>query len=189
MTPTVRLERCVARSRLGPIREGLAVALIAAGGYMYGGWRWGVVGLLAGALLVWAARSRLGRTYFPSDGERFHPEFLAGLVAAVVARLEILETLPLLDATGPAVELTGKLLDRGAVPRNAADDAAHIAVAAANGVDYLVTWNFRHIANATMRSRIEDVCRRSGYGPPVICTPSELVETRHARDADRPDHR
>ncbi len=108
---------------------------------------------------------------------------------AVRARLDILATLPLLDATGPAVELTEKLLDRGAVPRNAAEDAAHIAIAAANGVDYLVTWNFRHIANATMRSRIEDVCRRSGYGPPVICTPSELVETRHARDANRPDHR
>ena len=108
---------------------------------------------------------------------------------AVRARLDILATLPLLDATGPAVELTEKLLDRGAVPRNAAEDAAHIAIAAANGVDYLVTWNFRHIANATMRSRIEDICRRSGYGPPVICTPSELVETRHARNANRPDHR
>ena len=103
-------------------------------------------------------------------------------------RLAILETLPLLDATGPAVELTGELLDRGAVPRSAAEDAAHITIAAANGVDYLVTWNFRHIANATMRSRIEDVCRRSGYGPPVICTPNELLETRHARDADRSDH-
>ena len=107
---------------------------------------------------------------------------------AARARLDILETLPLLDATGPAVELTETLLDRGAVPRTAAEDAAHIAIAAANGVDYLVTWNFRHIANATMRSRIEDVCRRSGYGPPVICTPSELVETRYAADADRPDH-
>lgn len=108
---------------------------------------------------------------------------------AARARLEILATLPLLDATGPAVELTGKLLDRGAVPRNAAEDAAHIAIAAANGVDYLVTWNFRHIANAAVRSRIEDVCRRSGYRPPVICTPNELLETDDAEEADRPDHR
>ena len=79
---------------------------------------------------------------------------------AARARMEILATLPLLDATEPAVELTGRLLDEGAVPRTAAEDAAHIAIAAANGVDYLVTWNFRHIANATMRSRIEEVCRR-----------------------------
>ncbi len=116
-------------------------------------------------------------------------EARSGDSEAARGRLEVLGTLPLLDATGPAVELTEKLLDEGAVPRTAAEDAAHIAIAAANGVDYLVTWNFRHIANATMRSRIEDVCRRSGYGPPVICTPSELVETRHARKADRSDHR
>ena len=70
--------------------------------------------------------------------------------------------------------------------RHYADDVVRKFVerAAANGIDYLVTWNFRHIANATMRSRIEDVCRRSGYGPPVICTPSELIETRHETDAD-----
>ena len=116
-------------------------------------------------------------------------EARTGDLEAARGRLEVLGTLPLLDATGPAVELTGKAAGQRAVPRSAADDAAHIAIAAANGVDYLVTWNFRHIANATMRSRIEDVCRRSGYGPPVICTPSELVETRHAREADRSDHR
>ena len=108
---------------------------------------------------------------------------------AARARLDILATVPLLDATGEAVELTRKLLDLAAVPRNAADDAAHIAIAATNGVDYLVTWNFRHIANATMRSRIEDVCRRSGYDPPVICTPNELMEIGHAEDTEGSDHR
>lgn len=104
-------------------------------------------------------------------------------------RLDVLRTMPLLEATGEAVELTRTLLDAGAVPRNAGDDAAHIGIAAANGVDYLVTWNFRHIANAAVRSRIEDLCRRSGYRPPVICTPNELVEADDAEDADRPDHR
>ncbi len=69
-------------------------------------------------------------------------------------------------------------------PRKAAADAAHIAIAATNGVDYLITWNFQHIANATMRSRIERVCRLAGYEPPVICTPSELMEPDDADDAD-----
>ena len=73
--------------------------------------------------------------------------------------------------------------------RTRAADAAHIAIAATNGVDYLVTWNFRHIANATMRSRIEDVCRQSGHKPPVICTPNELLESDHAEDTEGPDHR
>ena len=108
---------------------------------------------------------------------------------AARARLELLDEVRLLDATEEAAELTRKLLDLGAVPREAADDAAHIAIAVTNGVDYLVTWNFRHIANATMRSRIEDVCRRSGYEPPVICTPDELMESDHADNTQRPDHR
>ncbi len=57
---------------------------------------------------------------------------------------------------------------------------AHIAIAVTNGADYLVTWNFRHIANAVLRSRIEHVCRQAGYEPPVICTPNELMEPDHA---------
>ena len=54
-------------------------------------------------------------------------------------------------------------------------DAAHVAIAVTNGADYLVTWDFRHIANTAMRTRIELVCRQAGYEPPVICTPNELV--------------
>ncbi len=55
-------------------------------------------------------------------------------------------------------------------------DALHIAVAAVHGMDYLVTWNCTHIANATMRGRIEAICRGAGFEPPIICTPLELVK-------------
>ncbi len=55
-------------------------------------------------------------------------------------------------------------------------DAFHVAVAAVNGMNYLLTWNCTHIANAVMRPKIESVCRRLGIEPPVICTPSELLE-------------
>jgi hypothetical protein len=142
--------------------------------------------------VVVAAYQKVTREWWRSARDRF-VLFASALVIseagtgdadAASARLDLLRTIPLLDATREAVALTGTLLDLGAVPRKAADDAAHIAIAATNGVDYLVTWNFRHIANATMRSRIEDVCRRSGYEPPVICTPNELMETGHAEDAD-----
>jgi hypothetical protein len=64
----------------------------------------------------------------------------------------------------------------GAVPPKAADDALHLAIAAANGVEYLVTWNCRHLANATMREQIEAACRAAGYRPPIICTPEEWLE-------------
>ena len=52
----------------------------------------------------------------------------------------------------------------------------HIAVATVSGMDYLLTWNFKHIANATMRANVELVCRLNGYEPPVICSPMELME-------------
>ena len=51
-------------------------------------------------------------------------------------------------------------------------------------LDYLITWNFRHIANAAMRSRIERACRRAGYQPAIICTPNELMEPDHADATD-----
>ena len=66
-----------------------------------------------------------------------------------------------------------------AVPPNAAVDASRIAIVVTTRVRYLVTWNFRHIANASMRSRIERACRSEGYEPPVICTPDELMEIHH----------
>ena len=45
-----------------------------------------------------------------------------------------------------------------------------------NGIDYLLTWNHRHLANATRRTRIEIAVEDMGYASPVICTPEELME-------------
>jgi hypothetical protein len=69
--------------------------------------------------------------------------------------------------------LAGRLVQAGALPRNAEHDAIHVAVAAANGLDILLTWNCAHIANPAARGKIERVCRASGYIPPVLCTPEE----------------
>ena len=98
---------------------------------------------------------------------------------AARARLEALEGVALLDATEDAEQFARELIDSGTLPPTAAADAAHIAIAVTNRVHYPVTWNFRHIANATMRSRIEGVCRSAGYEPPVICTPNELMEVHN----------
>ncbi len=78
--------------------------------------------------------------------------------------------------TPEAAELARGLVLRGTVPDSEPEDALHIAIAAVNGLEYLVTWNFKHIANATMRSKIERVCIVEGYRPPTICTPEELME-------------
>ena len=108
---------------------------------------------------------------------------------AARARLAALETVTRLDTTQDAAALTRRLLDLGAFPRAAASDAAHVSVAATNRVDYLLSWNLRHIASAAARTRIERACRRAGYEPPIICTPNELMEDDRGDETDGPDHR
>lgn len=106
-------------------------------------------------------------------------EASAGDPEAARARLAALDSLTLLDATEEALELAQQLVNAGAVPAKAAEDAAHIAIAVVNGIEYLVTWNYRHIANAAIRSQIETVCRNAGFEPAIICTPEELMERDH----------
>ena len=88
-------------------------------------------------------------------------EAAAGDADAAKDRLAALASITLLDATEEATELAEQLIHSGAIPVKAAEDAAHIAIAVTNGADYLVTWNCRHIANATMRTHIEQVCRNA----------------------------
>lgn len=111
-------------------------------------------------------------------------EASAGDPAAALDRLAALNAITLLDATDEALELADELVRLSAIPQKAAEDAAHIAIAVTNGVDYLVTWNCRHIANATMRSRIESVCRAAGFEPAIICTPDELMESDDDNDTE-----
>jgi len=103
-------------------------------------------------------------------------EAAAGDSAAAARRLAALQAIPVLTLTPQVTTLAGALLDAGAVPPQAAVDAVHIAVAAANGINFLLTWNCAHIANAATRSKIESTCRSLGLVPPVICTPEELME-------------
>ena len=103
-------------------------------------------------------------------------EASAGDQAAATRRLEILAALPLLDPGDEAAELAQALIAHVPLPESAAADALHIAIAVVNGMDYLLTWNCTHIANAALRSRIEAVCRRRGFEVPIICTPEELLE-------------
>jgi predicted nucleic acid-binding protein len=103
-------------------------------------------------------------------------EASAGDVEAAAQRLVTLSGIPRLELTEAASLLAESLVTGAAIPREAIEDALHVAVAAAHGMDYLLTWNCRHIANAAMRNRIADVCASSGFEAPVICTPEELLE-------------
>ena len=103
-------------------------------------------------------------------------EAAAGNVEAAARRLAVLGAAPLLDVTEEATSLAARLLADGGLPAKARLDALHVAVATVHGMDYLLSWNCTHIANAILRGRIEAICRISGFAPPVICTPLELVE-------------
>ncbi len=102
-------------------------------------------------------------------------EIQKGDPAAAARRLAAAEGLPVLSATTQAQALAAALLRGAAMPAKAALDAAHVAIAAVHGLEFLMTWNCTHIANAVMRPKIEQVCRDAGVLPPVICTPEELA--------------
>ncbi|HEY3965934.1 MAG TPA: type II toxin-antitoxin system VapC family toxin [Planctomycetaceae bacterium] len=101
----------------------------------------------------------------------------AGDAVAALERMEILKTLPLLDISDVVLDLAAALLQSGIIPQKAARDAAHIAVSAVHGVDYLMTWNCAHIANAMIAKTVQTICLQNGFSCPVICTPEELMET------------
>jgi hypothetical protein len=103
-------------------------------------------------------------------------EAAAGDPEAAEERLAILRSMKNLATTPAALALAKELLRAGALPAKAAEDALHIAVAATQGVAYLLTWNCRHMANARMRPLIEEVCKLNGFKAPIICTPEELLE-------------
>jgi hypothetical protein len=95
---------------------------------------------------------------------------------AVKDRLECIDRIPVLPITPDAETLAAALIQGHAIPESHPNDALHVALAAAHRVQYLVSWNFMHIVNASLRPAIERVCRDAGHDPPIICTPEELLE-------------
>jgi predicted nucleic acid-binding protein len=97
-----------------------------------------------------------------------HPE-------AAKRRLQSLADIPHLSMPDAVTDLAKALLQEGALPNRATDDALHVAISAYHGVDYLLTWNCRHIDNAEMKPLIRSVCAVHGHICPEICTPLELM--------------
>jgi len=123
----------------------------------------------------WWEQRRQGYDLYVSDFVLV--ECTAGDPTAAQERLAVLSDIPELDVTQEVDILAEELLREVPLPATAALDASHIAVATVHAMDYLLTWNCAHIANAALRHRIERVCRSLGYETPRICTPQELMET------------
>lgn len=103
-------------------------------------------------------------------------EASAGNSEASEKRLNILKKIPLLEISNVTIKLAQYLISSNAVPQKAKEDALHIAVAAVYSVDYLLTWNCRHIDNAIRKPLIRHLCMEFGYPCAEICTPEELME-------------
>ena len=102
-------------------------------------------------------------------------EASAGDADAAQKRLFALNALPLLSVTDDAKALANRLLTDGGIPAHAEVDALHIAVASVHHMDYLLTWNCRHIDNAATKPVIRSICAVAGYLCPEICTSLELL--------------
>lgn len=98
------------------------------------------------------------------------PEFAA-------KRLTLLDGIPELGTAKEVTELAARLLSDQIIPKIAAADALHLAYSAVHGLDFLLTWNCKHIHNLKLERRIEAACRRLGFTCPIICTPAELLGT------------
>ena len=133
--------------------------------------------------IVMAARQQITLDWWNNHRDKFHlfisqivlDESAGGDPSASAKRLDILRDINVLEPPENVDQIVEALLKQVPLPENAANDALHIAIAVGNGVDYLLTWNCRHIANAMYRHPIEAICRSDGYEPPVICTPLELL--------------
>jgi len=101
-------------------------------------------------------------------------EIASGEPDAASRRLDVVSGIPSLAVSYGAEELAENLLAAGAVPIGSPEDALHIGIAAANGVEFLLTWNFKHINNAQTKAAIVDVIERQGFLCPILCSPEEL---------------
>jgi hypothetical protein len=102
-------------------------------------------------------------------------EISAGEAAMAEKRIELLQPFTLLATNDKVIELADALINGGPLPKKAARDAAHIALAAVHGMHFLLTWNCTHIANAQMFTKMRDICQAHEFDCPVICTPGELL--------------
>lgn len=133
--------------------------------------------------LLGAAHQQVTRDWWVHHRHRFE-QFVSPLVLdeasrgdpeAAARRMEALAGFAVLDPTQSAAELVDILISEGALPSVARDDATHVAIATVHRMDFLITWNCRHIDNAEKKPLIRSVCAVHGYTCPEICTPEELM--------------
>lgn len=133
--------------------------------------------------IVVAANIEVTREWWETRRSEFHlyssqavvKETSQGDTAIASQRLELLRNLSLLDLNPSVLDLAEQFLERSNLPAKADVDAVHIAAATVHGMDYLLTWNCKHIANAQIQRKLAEISLGFGYELPILCTPYELL--------------
>lgn len=132
--------------------------------------------------LIVAGKQEVTRQWWERRREHYHlflsqyvlDEAAGGDSEAAGKRLEAIDDIELLEVDEEVLRLAGEIMKTGLIPQKAQTDAAHIAVATRHSMDFLLTWNCAHIANAEIFSRIKFAVMNAGHSLPTICTPDEL---------------
>jgi hypothetical protein len=120
----------------------------------------------------WEAR-RADFDLFASEAVR--REAALGDALAAQRRLSLLQELRMVEIVPQALALANDIVVATALPASARVDALHIAVAACEALDFVLTWNFKHIANAELTTKVQQACQAHALNCPVLCTPLELM--------------
>ena len=132
--------------------------------------------------IVTAARQAITLDWWQNQRQKYEiyisalveEEISAGDPVAAAQRTQSVSSIPSVAVSPEAQVIAANLIASKAVPPNCVEDAMHIAIAAAQGIEYLLTWNFKHINNAVTKSLIVNVIEASGYVCPILCSPEEL---------------
>ncbi len=133
--------------------------------------------------LILAANIKITQDWWNEDSGSFvlyaseivEDEAAKGDPTIAAQRLSLLQSLMLLELTEEALELAQAFLSQSNLPTKASNDALHIALATVYGLDYLLTWNCKHMANAQIQRKLSQISSQLGYVLPIICTPYELI--------------
>ena len=133
--------------------------------------------------LILAANQEITREWW-NNKERYDlyisefvtEEISRGDIEAAEKRSAFINNIPMLPLTKECNTLAKELIDKHAFPETALTDASHVSIASVFQIDFLLSWNCKHIVNPHMQNKIRKTVETSNYKLPVICTPFELLE-------------
>jgi predicted nucleic acid-binding protein len=133
--------------------------------------------------IVVAGQQEITRQWWDYQKEKYNvfiselviSEASAGDILASKMRLQYLENILILGFDEKTLNLSKLLVNSGIIPIKATEDALHISIATVNEMDYLLTWNCKHIANAAINKQLRKLIANNGYEMPILCTPNELL--------------